>query len=269
MSRRARATGCMRKLSPDIDDAKLRVADINGDGLADVAYQGAGDEWWYRLNTGSGFAAAVSLGSYTGPGASRNRFLDVDRDGDADFIYPSGSVWYARKWRGDRFGPASATAYPAKYARSSSREVLGDRLGDFDGDGKVESFTGDSRDHGTQQHACHEFHRRPAAEHVITGITNGFGARTTVNLPVRDRSGGRASVCTRHGAQGRWLMARRSSMSTPRCGWWPGVESSARRRVPVPGGRSRRHEFGHYRYGGLPVAGRRRGGLRFSDGDLH
>ena len=251
------------QLPPDIDDAKLRVADINGDGLADVAYQGAGDEWWYRLNTGSGFAAAVSLGSYTGPGASRNRFLDVDRDGDADFIYPAGSVWYARKWRGDRFGPASATAYPAKYARSSSPKYWVTVFGDFDGDGKVESFTGDSRDHGTNSTLVTSSIGAHAAEHVITGITNGFGARTTVTYQsVTDPAAGRLYAR----GTGARALAHGSPVFDVNAPMWvvAGVESSAPSAGSVPG----RVDPGatssvSYRYGGYRLQAGGRGGLGF------
>ena len=172
------------ELPGEIDEDYLRASDINGDGLADVAYRLEGNStWYYRLNNGAGFEPAVSIGVQTGFVSKRLQFMDYDRDGDADLLYPDGTnFWKVREWNVDGFDNAVlTTTYPAKSPSSGSASHWNTTFIDFNGDGKLETVTGDDRDHSGSNNALFTYASNGhVPENVITRITNGFGADTDI-----------------------------------------------------------------------------------------
>ncbi|MEM7098429.1 MAG: FG-GAP-like repeat-containing protein [Pseudomonadota bacterium] len=171
------------ELPGEIDEDYLRAVDINGDGLTDVAYRDTSNVWHYRLNNGDGFEAAISIGSMSDFSSERLQFLDHDRDGDADLLYPDGGdFWKARTYSASGFASAAqTTSYPAKSTSSSSASHWHTTFIDFNGDGYLETVTGDDRDHSGSNNALYTIASNAfVRDNVITEITNGFGAKTTL-----------------------------------------------------------------------------------------
>lgn len=64
-----------------------KFSDINGDGLTDILLKETGGSWSYRVNTGLGFSAPVSLGAIAYD--QHLQLVDVSGDGRADIVYPN------------------------------------------------------------------------------------------------------------------------------------------------------------------------------------
>lgn len=178
--------GIYAHISRVVAENEIRTVDINGDGLSDLAYRDTSNVWFYRINNGDGFEAEVSLGAYAGISATRAMFLDYDRDGDGDFLYPSGNFWQMRKYSSTGFSSTvNSTSLPAKSSSSSSPSHWHTAFVDLNGDGKLEAVTGDDRDHSGSNIAMFTYaNGTRVPEGVMTKITNGFGAETDITYKV-------------------------------------------------------------------------------------
>ncbi len=249
----------------NVEAALTRLADINGDGLTDVAYRKAGFVWVYHLNTGNGFGPEITLGNFSAPahaeGSQHSTFLDFDRDGDSDFIYRFAYTWYTRRWNGTTFdSPGVSTGYPFTDGISSSPHYWHSAFVDMNGDGRLESVAGDARDHGTNTTQV-TISNSTSVEGVVSKIKSGFDTQTRLTYkPLTD-----SSVYTRaNDANSKrwgasvfdvvapvWVVARVSS-SAPRAGSSPGnVDNHAESAV-------------RYEYAGLKMQAGGRGSLGFA-----
>ena len=113
------------------------LADVNGDGRADiVAYFASTGTWYVGLSSGSGFWPPVSWASNEGSGSSNQFLADVDGDGRADVVTfnASSGNWYVDTSSGSGFwGPPSL--WISGNGVGSSTQVVGD----FNGDGKADA----------------------------------------------------------------------------------------------------------------------------------
>ncbi len=113
----------------------LRVADVNGDGLADVIYDNS-KNMHVLLSTGSGFTADTVWGSrtksYTDLDTTGFRMADVNGDGMADVIYDNSSNMRVLLSTGNGF---QADALWGKRLKSIGSESGGFQMTDVNGDG--------------------------------------------------------------------------------------------------------------------------------------
>jgi frataxin-like iron-binding protein CyaY len=66
---------------------EAQYADLNGDGKADLLYQGKADQAWESLSTGTGFTAPVEIAHFDGTfQAGQFKLADVSGDHRADFL---------------------------------------------------------------------------------------------------------------------------------------------------------------------------------------
>jgi uncharacterized delta-60 repeat protein len=111
----------------------VRLADVSGDGRADVLGRTSGGEWWVGVSTGTGFNTTSFAGWNEAAGWKDVQAGDVDGDGKADVIArTSGGQW----WVGRSTGSAFNTSLFAGWNEAAGwRDV---RVGDFNGDGKTD-----------------------------------------------------------------------------------------------------------------------------------
>jgi hypothetical protein len=67
---------------------QVHYTDMNGDGQADLMYQGAGNEFWYYQSTGTGFAAGVEVLNMQDTFQEGSAgYGDVNGDGQGDIVF--------------------------------------------------------------------------------------------------------------------------------------------------------------------------------------
>jgi|GEM_PF-3399069 len=191
----------------DYDKADLfQVADINGDGLPDVAYTNGGDSnhdqsaiWYYRINNGAGSftnSQCVVSGCGETPGPYEIQLGDFDGDGRADFIFPNWSSDPACPsklgvylWRDGSVANASgfSTSEVCSPFMSpdlgSSTKNLFSNLVDMDGDGYPDQLIIDTTSNGQFNHGGWQItrvgsHHQP--RNMITSVRSGLGALTAL-----------------------------------------------------------------------------------------
>ncbi len=178
------------KLNFDSGERQIQLADVNGDGLADLTYNRDHDErsrWYYQLSTGNGFLSRVEIDDTkdeAGP-----QFADINGDGKLDFIWRgTGSKGnrrdaYYRLFIGNAYQPKSAaTKFLNEFLNGSSRasnafiDINGDRRADivasYEGDIDIRMSTPDIQPNST-----------------IVKITNGLGAETNIHYETLAGSG--------------------------------------------------------------------------------
>lgn len=75
------------RLREFVEFKSLKIIDINGDGLDDVAFN-KNSVWMYAINKGNGFLPFVTIPNKLGTYAPISpTFIDVNNDGKADYIY--------------------------------------------------------------------------------------------------------------------------------------------------------------------------------------
>lgn len=176
---------------------RLRLVDLNGDGLVDVAYRGdmnyTGDHAWRYMLAGSGTTLTCINGctlwsSEHGDGSSDDhnvidsqvQLQDLDGDGKPDLWWPSrGTDYHSANpyqvflWKGSGFHPTPVvTGFDAGGFTDWMRSG-----GDFDGDGIPEQMKIKPGSGGWYVERTTGHH---APRNVIAAFTNGFGAATQV-----------------------------------------------------------------------------------------
>lgn len=171
---------------------RMRLIDLNGDGLVDFVYRADGDKAWRYMIAGEpgGVAhciASCTLRSSTSSDAgSENvdaqvQLLDLDGDGKVDFWFPtnknsSGSYnpYRVFLWKGDGFAQTAVTLGSDAGGNQDWMRVAGD----FDGDG-IPDFMIVKRKEGGRWFADRtKSHHQP--RNLITTIANGFEAKTEI-----------------------------------------------------------------------------------------
>ncbi len=178
----------------------VQLADLNGDGLADILYQqisGGGKTFYTRLNTGNNdvsaprFAAAQSTGLTLSTALAPNvQLADINGDHRLDLLYAidlgSGSARYplkTRLWTATGYGPeiAAVTGVAANTVAGQNPAQYLTFLLDMNGDGAPDliRFHADGSSSGNLYVAPSELSF--GGNDAITRITNGLGAVTQVS----------------------------------------------------------------------------------------
>lgn len=168
----------------DAVGARVKVLDINGDGLADLLYRSDGDHHWYYMLAGGPVSFSGPIGGAgcqtiedTGLLDRAVQITDLNGDGKIDFWCPGGgsgnSIQYqVSLWKGDGFSTT-----PQTFQLNSASGTDWTRLtGDYDGDGVadllvVQTDGGWWANRNTSHHA---------PRNMITSIQNGLGAITEI-----------------------------------------------------------------------------------------
>ncbi|MDH3588267.1 MAG: FG-GAP-like repeat-containing protein, partial [Gammaproteobacteria bacterium] len=197
-------------LSSSIPEKRIYPVDINSDGLSDIVYAGASNQFFYVINKGNGsLETAVFLNEPTmgqnpvngDPGPDDPQFTDWNLDGFPDLVWKltensttnNQARIKIRYWNPDNgsFDPASVSP-PMPFARKSKNESV--LFTDMSGDGAPEMtrFNMDSSGEvKVVQQMVSVGSPTPANQAInrIETITNGFGASTYVTYePLSDTS---------------------------------------------------------------------------------
>ena len=243
--------------------AAVSLADANGDGLTDLFYQATGGDWNYKINTGTGMQAAVSLpGSYE----SAARFVDVNGDGRADVLQliDAGQKEYRVRYALPAGGFGTATTLPGDptgdntvFCGSCSTSEVVPIFSDLDGDGNLDYAAIHLNDNADVY--LSRANSRFTPRDVITQFTNGLGAQTNISYApltnaalYRRDSGSRNGTNWGRGAPVLDLLAPMYAVSK--------VSSSA----PKDGNASALSTL-YYRYAGAKVQSGGRGMLGFRE----
>ncbi|WP_213609526.1 FG-GAP-like repeat-containing protein [Pseudoalteromonas sp.] len=138
----------------------IQVAELNGDGLADILYRDNNNKWYARINNGNGFNSAIYLFTYDKPSL---KTVDINGDGVQE-IYRENYGDYFHFYNGSGFTSRKLTDNRSDYNFSTYMDVTGDGTPD-----KL-VFSGRM---GLYQNS-------DAAATLITSVTDGFGAKTHV-----------------------------------------------------------------------------------------
>ncbi|MFT5139912.1 MAG: hypothetical protein ACI9CB_001569, partial [Rhodothermales bacterium] len=177
--------------------------DINADGLADLAYAGTGNSWAYQINTGAGMGTPQTITASPIPLIEQQqvRFEDMNGDGFTDLIYPSALESQSASWMvlynqfGSSFSaPSVVPNIVAGHIGSESSQGDLSIFADFTGDGKSDNLFIDYNHQGKigastlkRGENASNSSAAIAPSNVITSISNGFGALTSINyLPLTD-----------------------------------------------------------------------------------
>ena len=170
---------------PDVE--QIFPVDINGDGLADLAYRDQQGEWFYRVNTGAGFETPEPVTRIQNPEISEYaRFIDISGDGYPEFLYPGALDDGSATWKvhsndlGNGFGAAEPTDIHFGHNTEGDTSILLD----FNGDGMVDNLFIDFRS-GLVRGASTLLYpgvnlltgKSHQAANVISAITDGFGKK--------------------------------------------------------------------------------------------
>ncbi|MBA8889502.1 RHS repeat-associated protein [Dokdonella fugitiva] len=255
-----------------MEDASFQVADINGDGLADVLFPGApvsnnATVWLYEINqNGTRGPSTCAVLASPGPGcaqtggAQQTQLGDYDGDGKADFwtveAMSGSNKSVVHLWSGNAF--SSTQTVTAMQVGDLSTSWLG-YLVDMDGDGTPDSLQINPIDsHGAWQVTRTSAHHK--VRNVISSITSGLGALTAMDYaPMTYRS----------------VYSRETSAPslTTAAGWHTPVQDVTTPRfvvqyldssVPVEGQVNALSTI-RYRYSGYKMQGGGRGSLGFRE----
>jgi RHS repeat-associated protein len=183
---------------PDVDfaDPRVRVADLSGDGLADIALVTDRQVWyWPSLGYGD-FGPRVVMGSAPElpPNHDPRRVLvgDVDGDGLADIVYLDDrrvTVWINQG--GERFADPIEIGGTPRVADPNAVQLT-DFLG-VGTTGVLWTFDADTTGRPTMYFLDLTGEAKP---YLLTDIDNGLGARTTVEYASSTRfSAARPAAC--------------------------------------------------------------------------
>ncbi|MBO9661427.1 RHS repeat-associated core domain-containing protein [Dokdonella sp.] len=172
----------------DNPSPRVRTLDVNGDGLTDLVYRATKQsEWRYRLGgpyaADRDFRVMDSLDA-DGTTADHNTLLllDFDGDGKLDFWmgqegnqpYVGNQPYIVHLWRGDNWSSTAVATTGYKTPELGWMQAMGD----FDGDGSVDSLKADLNSRAWKLQRS-KAHHKPRG--LVTEITNGFGAKTKID----------------------------------------------------------------------------------------
>ncbi len=205
--------------------ATINYGDVNGDGLTDLFLrQTTSSEWEYKVNTGTGFlspSVQVPLQDFE----DQTRFADVNGDGRTDILHPFNAGSYKAYnvlFAQPSGGFAAEANLPGGSGGHASNAVLCEGPGcdntrkvpifaDLDGDGNLDFISIKMDDNADVFISRPNFRYKP--RDVITGITNGLGATTTLvyaaltnNAVYLRDTGSRDSVATSTWGRGAAVM---------------------------------------------------------------
>ena len=179
-------------------DENFRLADLNGDSLADVVWEEKGsDSWYYQINRGDGFGApecvlprvngfcprvdnseTIVLQDYNGDGR-----LDfwVGQEGGGDQLCAGGSdsnqIYAIQLGNEAGFGTervcqTQATAFGSDWVRAHA---------DLDGDGQLDVWGTDNPGESSGRYRIIRHATRWQPRDTLTAIVNGLGAETRID----------------------------------------------------------------------------------------
>jgi hypothetical protein len=119
--------------SPSAGWQDVQVADVNGDGKADIVGMASSGAWYVAINNGTGFATQY-WGSWDPRAGWKDvHVADVNGDGKADIVgRASSGAWYAAVSNGTSF----VTQYWGAWAPSAGWQDV--QVADVNGDGKAD-----------------------------------------------------------------------------------------------------------------------------------
>lgn len=158
-----------------IDYSDVRAVDLNGDGYTDILYR-ANNVWHYRLSDGKQFQAPRSTGLSVADNLKHLTYLvDLNGDGRTDILLPtSDSNWAIYLTR------PSINAEQVVFERRGSRAFDANaaiQFADINADAKLDLLTS-TNDSGWKTFLGV---RADIKDHVIKGITNGWGVKTSID----------------------------------------------------------------------------------------
>jgi RHS repeat-associated protein len=178
---------------------RMVSVDVNADGLPDLAFIDAAQDWYYRLNTGDGFSEPQLIALSPGQSAAEHgRFTDLNGDGFPDFIYASRDGDGAANWMvlTNDLGRGFAAPVDSGIRHGNTEEGDASLLLDFNGDSMLDNLFLDLR----KGYVDSTTTRLYTGRNLITGnareainaidtITTATGMRTELEYrPLTDRA---------------------------------------------------------------------------------
>jgi hypothetical protein len=208
------------------------LADVTGDGRADVAAFFAGDsggKWAVAASTGTGFGSFSVWLSGFGGNTSNQFVADATGDGRADALYyvASDGSWYLTPSTGGAFG--SASLWTNGHGAGSHRQFVTDGNGDgfaepyvhFNADVGLPTPDGRAGDLIGREYDRMTKSIRP--DDIL--LNSGFGLNATSFMQANvtgDRYGWKASVAFSSAAGGTWSVQRYRAADTVSTNTWAG-----------------------------------------------
>ena len=193
-----------------------RVADLNQDGLSDLVYfvgnrykkskknyQWTGN-WHYRLSHGDGFTAATQLTSVAANAQAPRSPSLVDDNGDGypDFLYHDVPNEEVRVRRWSPAHGAFETSAPTEVRDTDDEDAELFFTVDMNGDGNGDLLHLPEASGSTETLKVYH-HNTTGRAHLITAITNGLGAKTSVTYESLGATDNYVRIADLHSTPGR------------------------------------------------------------------
>lgn len=188
--------------TPSISDHTVtRFADINADGLSDIVYWSNTNKMWLvSLSKGTGFNSVVLLSDIRANNADDAEdqnvtLVDANNDGFIDILWENATEFRVRHWLGaeERFGASELLRYtPVPHEVVSYNHIFTDYTGDGIAD-YIQFTSLASISSASLSFYPADGDTAPNASknlgNVISSITNGFGAKTSISYERLNQSG--------------------------------------------------------------------------------
>ncbi|SFC89679.1 toxin TcdB middle/N-terminal domain-containing protein [Pseudoalteromonas denitrificans] len=165
---------------------KMKLADFNGDGMADILYPSSGT---VRISTGEGFMPGIVVEALKGLEEKDYMLMDFDMDGHTDLLTynnNNNSSWFVKRFNPTTKGFEASNAYGLQSSfafEKKDTDII--QYGDFDGDGALDW----ARLRDNKWSLYYRINTSNSKNNVIKHFIDGMGNQTGVTYkPLTDSS---------------------------------------------------------------------------------